>query len=237
MKNGVRFIVALFLVFSMVAHLPINLTIAMNDDVVPLETKGKDGCSLTSESAENEESLPPAIENTESPIPIATENKEEVSRTHETNEEEGVISTEDVDVTSELATESQAGEIAPRTVVLGNSVLTADYQTGACGQGVGHIAFTYTAVLGLTINDNPLIILGLPAELASQLNPSPTKQAAFLASLTGTVTYPSSVLSNTTIDLHATTTEFTLSYDVTNSAVVLTFKKNTLSLGIASRLL
>lgn len=235
MKNGVRFIVALFLVFSMVAHLPINLTIAMNDDVVPLETKGKDGCSLTSESAENEESLPPAIENTESPIPIATENKEEVSRTHETNEEEGVITTEDVDVTSELATESQAGEIAPRTVVLGNSVLTADYQTGACGQGVGHIAFTYTAVLGLTINDNPLIILGLPAELASQLNPSPTKQAAFLASLTGTVTYPSSVLSNTTIDLHAATTEFTLSYDVTNSAVVLTFKKNTLSLGIASK--
>lgn len=235
MKNGVRFIVALFLVFSMVAHLPINLTTAMNDDVVPLETKGKYGCSLTSESAENEESLPPAIENTESPIPIATENKEEVSRTHETNEEEGVISTEDVDVTSELATESQAGEIAPRTVVLGNSVLTADYQTGACGQGVGHIAFTYTAVLGLTINDNPLIILGLPAELASQLNPSPTKKAAFLASLTGTVTYPSSVLSNTTIDLHATTTEFTLSYDVTNSAVVLTFKKNTLSLGIASK--
>ncbi|MEG1172991.1 hypothetical protein, partial [Carnobacterium sp.] len=80
MKNGVRFIVALFLVFSMVAHLPINLTIAMNEDVVPLETKGKDGCSLTSEAAENEESLPPAIENTESPIPIATENKEEVSR-------------------------------------------------------------------------------------------------------------------------------------------------------------
>lgn len=39
MKNGVRFIVALFLVFSMVAHLPINLTIAMNDDVVTLETK------------------------------------------------------------------------------------------------------------------------------------------------------------------------------------------------------
>ncbi|PLS33674.1 hypothetical protein CYV30_13440 [Carnobacterium maltaromaticum] len=239
MKNGVRFIVALFLVFSMVAHLPINLTTAMNDDVVPLATKGKDGCSLTSEAPENEESLPPAIENIESPIPIATENKEEASRTNEdpneTNEEEGVISTEDVEVTSELATESQAGEIAPRTVVLGNSVLTADYQTGACGQGIGHIAFTYTAVLGLTINDNPLIILGLPAELANQLNLSPTKQAAFLASLTGTVTYPSSVLSNTTIDLHAATTEFTLSYDVTHSAVVLTFKKNTLSLGIASK--
>lgn len=248
MKKWLKVVVSLFLVFSIIVHLPINLTTAMVNDEDILATDEKDGCSLTSDEAETNKDSALGVQTPEPVIPLTSENSptEESSEAEILTEspeqkENTLVGDEELPVDQDLISEgnldieSDSEGISPRTVVLGSSVLNADYQVGACGQGVGHIAFTYSAVLGLSINDSPLIILGLPAELASQLNPSPTKQAAFLASLTGTATYPSSVLTNTTIDLHAVTTEFTLSYDVANSAVVLTFKKNTLSLGIASK--
>ena len=81
-------------------------------------------------------------------------------------------------------------------------------------------------LIGLAINDRPIIAIQLPTEISSQLDNDTLKQQDFLTLLTGTVSYPGTA----TQDIHSSTNGVSLSYSSTYHSVYLTFPSSTLVL-------
>ncbi|WP_413524415.1 WxL domain-containing protein [Carnobacterium divergens] len=135
-----------------------------------------------------------------------------------------------------IITESNANQISPRLLDLdvGTSTLTGNYTTGACGQGVTTINYKYVPLVAVGLNTVPILAVQIPSEMATQLVGNTAKQALFLKNLTGNVTYPTqSILGGTsTAAIQATDKGFTLTYNESLSAVVITFPKTSLSLGL-----
>ncbi|MGY3778105.1 carboxypeptidase-like regulatory domain-containing protein [Isobaculum melis] len=119
-----------------------------------------------------------------------------------------------------------------RALALGNSSIAGTFTNGACNQNIVSINYSYSLILSLAINDTPVIAIQIPEEVASQINNSPTKQAAFLKSLTGSVTYPLNLLGNQTYPIQATNSNVSMVYDVTKNAVVFTFPSSFLTLSL-----
>ncbi|MFD2308392.1 hypothetical protein [Enterococcus termitis] len=139
---------------------------------------------------------------------------------------------------TEQAQESEPVEINPvmtpdpRTVSIGNSTLKPSISSGSYGQDIITIAYDYSiTVLGLAINDKPIIAIQLPSEIANQLNNDPLKQQDFLALLTGTVSYPGT----SSQDLHSATNSVSLSYSSAYNSVYITFPTSSLILLLGTK--
>ncbi|MTD39274.1 hypothetical protein GIX45_11680 [Erwinia sp. CPCC 100877] len=132
--------------------------------------------------------------------------------------------------TSEATTQTQAAEAsdkeptskelpADRAISLGNSSITGTYSYGTYGQVIPSITYSYSTLANISISDQPILIIQIPTEIASQINGSVTKQQDFLAVLTGTLTYPGTASQ----DLHSTTNGVSLAYSSTYNSVYVTF--------------
>jgi hypothetical protein len=106
-----------------------------------------------------------------------------------------------------------------RAISLGSSSVTGTYSYGTYGQVIPSITYTYSTLANISINDRPILIVQLPAEIAGQINGSVTKQQDFLAILTGTLTYPGTASQ----DLHSTTNGVSLAYSSTYNSIYVTF--------------
>lgn len=120
-----------------------------------------------------------------------------------------------------------SGSPQTRAVSVGNSEISSSIASGTYGQDIITISYEYSiTLLGLAINDKPMIIIQLPPEIANQMNNDTTKQQDFLALLTGTVTYPGTA----TQDIHSTANAVSLSYSSSYSSVYVTFPTSSLVL-------
>lgn len=132
--------------------------------------------------------------------------------------------------------QKSTNQISPRLLDLdvGTSTLTGSYTTGACGQGITTIHYKYVPLVAVGLNTVPILAVQIPPEIAAQLAGNTAKQTLFLKNLTGNVTYPTqSILGGTsTASIQATDKGFTLTYNESLSAVVITFPKTGLSLGL-----
>lgn len=186
------------------------------DSQTPIESSDSSALDVGSESSSSEISSDSSISSSDSTNPIVEE-KEEVA-----SEEQ-------------ISSEIPPVKPAPKLIELGTSELTAEYNVGACGQGIGHIAYEYKPLLSLDFNDAPVIVLQLPNEIASQLNNSPANQATFLNNLTGEVTLPSGILGNQVVKLPNTTSLFTITYNAQNSAILVSFPKTAITLSLLNK--
>lgn len=115
----------------------------------------------------------------------------------------------------------------PASVSVGNSTLKSTLSTGTYNQDIITLSYEYSVTLiGLAINDRPIIAIQLPTEISSQLDNDTLKQQDFLTLLTGTVSYPGTA----TQDIHSSTNGVSLSYSSTYHSVYLTFPSSTLVL-------
>ncbi|EOL42875.1 hypothetical protein [Enterococcus caccae] len=121
-------------------------------------------------------------------------------------------------------------DIQERLVTVGSGSLSGTYTTGATGQSIITMTYTYTPTLDLSLGGQPVIILQLPSEIANQLNGSTAKQQSFLSLLTGTVTVPAPIIGSTSYNIHDTTRGFTLAYSSTYNSVYVTFPTNLVTL-------
>ncbi|MBO0471698.1 hypothetical protein JZO66_14160 [Enterococcus sp. DIV0242_7C1] len=163
-------------------------------------------------------------ESTESSSEMSSEiNIQSTDQTEETiNSKKEVVENETVptDVKEYVAPD-------PRTVSVGNSTLSSSVASGSYGQDIVTISYDYSiTVIGLAINDKPIIAIQLPSEIANQINNDVTKQQDFLALLTGTVSYPGT----TNQDIHSTTNSVSLSYSNTYNSIYVTFPTSSLVL-------
>lgn len=163
------------------------------------------------------------------PTESSTETSTEVSAQSTNQADETTDTTSSV--TLESKTESdEVKEYAtpdPRTVSIGNSTLSSSLANGSYGQDIVTISYEYSiTVLGLAINDKPIIAIQLPSEIAGQINNDVTKQQDFLALLTGTVSYPGT----TNQDIHSTANAVSLSYSTVYNSVYVTFPTSSLVL-------
>lgn len=121
-------------------------------------------------------------------------------------------------------------EVVPKptaAISLGASSLTGTYTTGSYGQGTMRLVYQYAPLVSLTLNEVPLVIIQIPSEIGDQLAGNSTKQAAFLKSLTGTVTYPLNTLANQSFDIQSTSSNVVKTYDEAMHAVVFTYPRST----------
>ncbi|EUJ29204.1 hypothetical protein MFLO_11495 [Listeria floridensis FSL S10-1187] len=118
-------------------------------------------------------------------------------------------------------------------IALGDSQVTGSFSNGAYNQSVVTITYRYAPLVAVSLNDTPVAIIELPKEIGDALAGSTTKQNAFLASLTGTVTYPSTVLFNQTDNL-TTTMAVTKSYDEATHTLLFVFPRSTLLLALTN---
>jgi len=76
----------------------------------------------------------------------------------------------------------------PASVSVGNSTLKSTLSTGTYNQDIITLSYEYSVTLiGIAINDRPIISIQLPTEISSQLDNDTLKQQDFLTDLTGTV--------------------------------------------------
>ncbi|WP_239255607.1 WxL domain-containing protein [Listeria ilorinensis] len=115
---------------------------------------------------------------------------------------------------------------AKAAISLGNSQLNATVSSGTYNQSIVNVSYRYAPLASLTLNDTPVVIIQLPAEIGDQLAGNTTKQAAFLSKLTGEVTYPVSTILNRTESL-VTTNAVMKRYDAANRALIFTFPQST----------
>ena len=160
----------------------------------------------------------------------STEIKDESSaKTTDESMENQITESSETPETSTLPNNNNTAADGPqtRTVSIGNSEISSSIASGTYGQDIITISYEYSiALLGLAINDKPMIIIQLPPEIANQINNDTTKQQDFLALLTGTVTYPGT----STQDIHSTTNAVSLSYSSSYSSVYVTFPTSSLVL-------
>lgn len=121
-------------------------------------------------------------------------------------------------------------DIQERLVEVGSGALSGTYSTGATGQTIITMTYTYTPTLDLSLGGQPMIVMQLPPEIANQINGSTAKQQSFLSVLTGTVTLPAALVGSVSYNIHDTTRNFTLAYSSTYNSVYVTFPTNVVSL-------
>ncbi|WP_254907519.1 hypothetical protein [Candidatus Enterococcus lemimoniae] len=121
-------------------------------------------------------------------------------------------------------------DIQERLVEVGSGALSGTYSTGATGQTIITMTYTYTPTLDLSLGGQPMIVMQLPPEIAKQINGSTAKQQSFLSVLTGTVTLPAALVGSVSYNIHDTTRNFTLAYSSTYNSVYVTFPTNVVSL-------
>ncbi|MBC6316637.1 hypothetical protein [Listeria grandensis] len=139
-----------------------------------------------------------------------------------------------------LSGESVWGErevVAPKAAVaieIGASSLNGTYTAGTYGQGTMRLVYQYSPLLSLTLNEVPLAIVQIPSEIGDQLVGNPTKQASFLKSLTGTITYPLNTLANQSFDIQSVSSNVIKTYNEATHAVVFTYPRSTTLLTITN---
>ncbi|WP_348922024.1 hypothetical protein [Enterococcus rotai] len=121
-------------------------------------------------------------------------------------------------------------DIQERLIEVGSGALSGTYSTGATGQTIITMTYTYTPTLDLSLGGQPMIVMQLPPEIANQINGSTAKQQSFLSVLTGTVTLPAALVGSVSYNIHDTTRNFTLAYSSAYNSVYVTFPTNVVSL-------
>lgn len=121
-------------------------------------------------------------------------------------------------------------DIQERLIEVGSGALSGTYSTGATGQTIITMTYTYTPTLDLSLGGQPMIVMQLPPEIANQIYGSTAKQQIFLSVLTGTVTLPAALVGSVSYNIHDTTRNFTLAYSSAYNSVYVTFPTNVVSL-------